>query len=186
MPLGAAASVLLVLGTGIAFWPKSAQSLAGRDADYQTCETGSGDEALAACDRAIAGGKFTGGNLSYLYSNRGFLRMQKGDLDLALADFNKAAWTDSSNFYALWNRGVAYATRGDYGRAQKDLAAALARNPDKGSKARIEEALNAVTAGVNSTVRAEPSDPSATGDPSDLWGQTKKPLLLFRGNRRPA
>ena len=37
-----------------------------RSPPYQTCETATGDEALAACDRAIAGGKFSGRNLSNL------------------------------------------------------------------------------------------------------------------------
>lgn len=152
---------------------KSAASLglAGRDVDYQTCETQTGDEALAACDRAIAGGKFTGRNLSYLYSDRGFLRMRRGELDLALADLNEAARIDSSNFYAFWNRGAVYAAKGDYGRAQEDLTAALNLNPDKSSKAKIEEALNAVTAGVESAVKAEPSDPAVITDPSAFWGQ---------------
>jgi tetratricopeptide (TPR) repeat protein len=152
---------------------KSAASLglAGRDADYQTCETETGDDALAACDRAIAGGKFAGRELSYLYSDRGFLRMQRGDLDRALADLHEAARIDSSNFYAFWNRGAIYAAKGDYGRAQEDLTTALALNPDKGSKAKIEEALNAVTAGVESAVKAEPADSAVITDPSAFWGQ---------------
>jgi tetratricopeptide (TPR) repeat protein len=152
---------------------KSAASLglAGRDADYQTCETETGDDALAACDRAIAGGKFAGRELSYLYSDRGFLRMQKGDLDRALADLNEAARIDSSNFYAFWNRGAVYAAKSDYGRAQEDLTTALALNPDKSSKAKIEEALNAVTTGVESAVKAKPSDPGVITDPSAFWGQ---------------
>ncbi len=152
---------------------KSAASLglAGRDADYQTCETETGDDALAACDRAIAGGKFAGRELSYLYSDRGFLRMQKGDLDRALADLNEAARIDSSNFYAFWNRGAVYAARSDYGRAQEDLTTALALNPDKSSKAKIEEALTAVTTGVESAVKAKPSDPAVITDPSAFWGQ---------------
>ena len=137
---------------------KSAASLglAGRDADYQTCEAATGDEAISACDRAIAGGKFAGRNLSYLYSDRGFLRMQKGELDLALADLNEAARIDPSNFYAFWNRGAVYAAKGDFGRAQEDLTTALALNPDKSSKAKIEEALSA----VESAVKTEPSDPA--------------------------
>lgn len=151
--------------------PAASLGLAGRDADYQTCETATGDQALAACDRAIAGDKFTGRNLSYLYSDRGFLRMQKGELDLALSDLNEAARVDSSNFYAFWNRGAVYAAKGDFGRAQEDLTTALALNPDKGSKAKIEEALNAVTAGVASAVKTEPSDPSVITDPSAFWGQ---------------
>lgn len=149
---------------------KSAASLglAGRDADYQTCEAATGDEAISACDRAIAGGKFAGRNLSYLYSDRGFLRMQKGELDLALADLNEAARIDPSNFYAFWNRGAVYAAKGDFGRAQEDLTTALALNPDKSSKAKIEEALSAVTAGVESAVKTEPSDPAVITQPT--WG----------------
>ena len=164
---------LAVGGMPAATGGKSAASLglAGRDADYQTCETQSGDAALAACDRAISGGKFAGRELSYLYSDRGFLRMQKGELDPALADLNEATRINSSNFYAFWNRGAVYAAKGDYGRAKEDLTAALALNPDKSSKAKIEEALNAVTAGVESAVKAEPSDPTVITDPSAFWGQ---------------
>jgi tetratricopeptide (TPR) repeat protein len=147
---------------------KSAASLglAGRDADYQSCETGTGYDALAACDRAIAGGKFTGRNLSYLYSDRGFLRMQERDLERALTDLDEAARIDPSNFYAFWNRGALWAAKGDYGRAQEDLTTALTLNPDKDSKAKIEEALNAVTAGVKSAVENQPEDKSVITQPT--------------------
>ena len=60
------------------------------DADFQACEKASGDEGIAACDRAIASGKFSGRNLSYLHNDRGFLRMQKGELDQALVDLDEA------------------------------------------------------------------------------------------------
>lgn len=143
--------------------PAASLGLAGRDADYQTCETASGDEALAACDRAIAGGKFSGRELSYLYSDRGFLRMGRGDLDLALADLNEAARIDAGNFYAFWNRGAVYAAKGDYSRAQGDLTTALALNPDKGSKAKIEEALNAVVASAS---KSETNDPGVITTPT--------------------
>jgi tetratricopeptide (TPR) repeat protein len=96
--------------------------------------------------------------------------MQKGELDLALADLNEAARVDSSNFYAFWNRGAVYAAQGNYRRAQEDLTAALALNPDKSSKAKIQEALNAVTAGVESAVKAEQSNQAIITDPSRLWG----------------
>ena len=144
--------------------------LAGRDADYQACETQSGDDGLAGCDRAIAGGKFTGRDLSYLYSDRGFLRMQKGELDLALADLNEAARIDSGNFYAFWNRGAVFAAKGDYGRAQEDLTTALALNPDKGSKNKIEEALTAVNASAAQAAQPQASDPGVITDPSKFWG----------------
>ena len=76
--------------------------------------------------------------------------MQKGELDRALADLNEAARIDSSNFYAFWNRGAVYAAKGDFDRAQEDFTKALALNPDKSFEGKIEEALNAVTAGVES------------------------------------
>jgi tetratricopeptide (TPR) repeat protein len=148
----------------------AALGLAGRDTDYQACETATGDQALAACDRAIAGGKFAGRELSYLYSDRGFLHMQKGELDLALADLNEAARVDSSNFYAFWNRGAVYAAKGDFSRAQEDLAAALALNPDKSSKARIEEALTSVNASAAQAAQPQASDPGVITDPSRFWG----------------
>ncbi len=228
MPLGVAASVLLVLGIGIAFWPRhepvpdrteqadnpldtkpvwfskpdakpqqqtasaelsdemivggkpvpeehsqsaAALGLAGRDADYQTCETSPGDEGLAACDRAIAAGKFLGRNLSLLYSDRGFLRMQKGELDLALADLDEAARIDSSNFYAFWSRGAVFAAKSDFDRAREDFTTALALNPDKTSKAKIEEALNAVTA----SAKPDPSrEETVISDPSRFWGQDQQ------------
>jgi tetratricopeptide (TPR) repeat protein len=147
----------------------AALGLAGRDPDFQSCETASGDEALAACDRAIASGKFTGRNLSYLYSDRGFMRMQTGEIDRALADLNEAARIDSSNFYAFWNRGAIYAAKGDLDRAREDFTTALALNPDKTSKAKIEEALNAIAAGAKEP-QSEASDPSVISDPSKFWG----------------
>jgi tetratricopeptide (TPR) repeat protein len=229
MPLGVAAGVLLVLGTGITIWqrhepvparteqsanpldtkpvwfPKpdarpeqqtaaaesadgemivggsptpeahgqSAASLglAGRDTDYQSCETAPGEEGLAACDRAIASGKFNGRNLSLLYSDRGFLRMQKQELDLALADLNEAARIDPSNFYAYWSRGAVFVAKKDFDRAKDDLTTALSLNPDKDSKAKIEEALNAVQA----SNEPNPSDDKTViTDPSRFWGQDQE------------
>ena len=147
--------------------------LAGRDPDFQSCETASGAEALAACDRAIASGKFTGRNLSYLYSDRGFSRMQTGDTAAAFADFDQAIKIDSSNFYAFWNRGAVYAANKDFGRAREDLTTALGLNPDKTSKAKIEEVLNVVTEGAKAA-DAQNSDPSVISDPSQFWNSERE------------
>jgi tetratricopeptide (TPR) repeat protein len=150
----------------------SASDLAAANPDFRACEKSSGDDAIVACDRAIASGKFTGRGLSYLYSDRGFMRMQKGELELALADLNEAARIDSTNFYAYWNRGAVYAAKGDPSRAQEDFTTALALNPDKTSRAKIEEALNAVAASANAA-NAAASDPSVITDPSAFGGQTE-------------
>lgn len=144
-----------------------ASNLSAGDPDFRACEKSSGDDAIAACDRAIASGKFTGRSLSYLYSDRGFMRMQKGELDLALADLDEAARIDSTNFYAFWNRGAVYTAKGDFDRAQQDLTAALDLKPDKTSKAQIEEAMNVVQA-VAKAAKTEADDPSVITIPT--WG----------------
>jgi tetratricopeptide (TPR) repeat protein len=97
------------------------------------------------------------------------MRMQKGEVDPALADLNEAARVDPTNFYAFWNRGAVYAVKGDVGRAQEDLTTALALNPDKTSKAKIEEALNVVVAAA-AAAKTEADDPSVITDPSKFWG----------------
>jgi hypothetical protein len=137
---------------------------AARDEDFQACETASGDEAIAACDRAIASGRFSGRMLSYLYNDRGFLRMQKAELENALADLNEAARIDSTNFFAFWNRGAVYSAKGDFTRAETDLTTALSLKPDKTSKAQIEEALKVVTAAK--AAGAQPSDRSVITVPT--------------------
>ena len=142
--------------------------LAAGDPDFRACEKSSGDDAIAACDRAIASGKFTARGLSYLYSDRGFMRMQTGDIDIALADLNEAARIDSTNFYAFWNRGAVYAVKGDVEGARADFTRALSLNPDLTSKARIEEALNAITS--SQSAPTTPDDGSVITDPSKLWG----------------
>jgi tetratricopeptide (TPR) repeat protein len=145
--------------------------LAAGDPDYRACEKSSGDSAIAACDRAIASGKFERQSLSYLYNDRGFLLMQKGAIEAALADLNKAIETYRSNFYAYWNRGAIYAAKRDLARAQEDLAMALALNPDEHSSAKIREALNAVSASAAETAQPQASDPSVITDPSQFGGQ---------------
>jgi TIR domain/TPR repeat len=163
-------------GGGYAFKLEPDEPAEGRgdfatsDPDFRACEKLPGNDGIAACDRAIASGKFSGRALSYLYSDRGFLRMQPGDLDGARADFDKAAEIDPSNFYAYWNRGAVYAANGDFGRARADFSKALALNPDTASKARIEEALNAIDRNA-SEAKAEPPDPSVITDPSRFGGE---------------
>jgi tetratricopeptide (TPR) repeat protein len=149
-------------GRALGLNPQSAS-----DEDFQTCEKASGDQGIAACDRAIAGGKFTGRNLSYLHNDRGFLRMQKGELDQALVDLDEAIRIDASNFFAFWNRGAVYGAKSDFARAQEDFTKALALNPDDTTKAKIVEALNVVVAAA-AAAKTEANDPSVITIPT--WG----------------
>ena len=154
--------------SGVAGSPSDVTS---NDPDFRACEKLTGKDGIAACDRAIASGKFSGHSLSYLYSDRGLLLMGIGLLGPALTDLDKAAGLDPTNFYAFWNRGAVYVALGDLEKARADFAQALDLNPDQTSKARIEEALNAV-APKATEANAAPSDKSVITDPSrfdDQW-----------------
>ena len=153
--------------SGVAGSPSDVTS---NDPDFRACEKLTGKDGIAACDRAIASGKFSGPSLSYLYSDRGFLLMGIGLLGPALTDLDKAAELDPTNFYAFWNRGAVYAAQNDLDKARADFTKALSLDPDQTSKARIEEALNAVAAG-DSQATEEPADPYVISDPSRFGGE---------------
>jgi Flp pilus assembly protein TadD len=122
--------------------PESDLSVA--DPDFRACEKSSGVPAIAACDRAIASGKFTGRNLSYLYSDRGFMRMQKGAIVAALVDLNEAIEIDSTNFYAFWNRGAIYAAQRDFDSARVDFTTALAQRHPRSQCQALARSLGAL------------------------------------------
>lgn len=102
------------------------------DADYKTCGNASAENAVPACDRAIASGKFSGGALVTLYTNRGLWRIK--DPDAAIADFSEAIRLDPGRGKAFASRGYAYADKGDRDRAIADYDQAIKLDPkDAGS-----------------------------------------------------
>ncbi|MGA7456859.1 MAG: TIR domain-containing protein [Methyloceanibacter sp.] len=148
----------------------SASDASSSDPDFRACEKLTGKDGIEACNRAIASGKFTERALSYLYSDRGYLLMQKGALVPALTDLNKAAEIDPTNFYAYWNRGALRMAESDFASAQSDFTTALSLNPDPASKVKIEEVLNVATEVLKAST-AEKSDPSVITDPSQFGGE---------------
>ena len=67
--------------------------------DYDTCGRASGDEAIAACTRAINSGRYGGHQLAALFNNRCSEWNGKRDSDKAFADCNEAIGLDPN--YAL-------------------------------------------------------------------------------------
>jgi len=130
------------------------------DPDYETCETGSGNAAIEACNRAIESGKFNGANLAYLYNDRGYLRMMSGDLLQGFADFSRAIQLDPSNYYPYWNRAEIMRHRGDLESARADYQTALTLDPKSEDRQKIEAALN----GLSDAARRR--DPEVISDPS--------------------
>ena len=77
--------------------------------DWETCAKGVGDEAIAACTRAIKSGTYNGKTLALAYSNRGVEWKAKGDLAKAVADYDEAIKADPQQPAAYNNRGIAHA-----------------------------------------------------------------------------
>ena len=104
--------------------------------DAATCHKASGAVAIAACDRAIASGQFTGIELAKLHTSRGVERKQAGDLDGAIADYDAAIKLNPKDFFAFNNRGNTWRDKGDLDRAIADFNAALQTPPQRYNNSR--------------------------------------------------
>jgi TIR domain/TPR repeat len=162
-------TVLAGAATGDDGRPGLSNDIASTDPDFRACEKLTGKDGIEACNRAIGSGKFTGRLLSYLYSDRGYLVMQKGAFAPALTDLNKAAEIDPTNFYAYWNRGAMRMAEQDFASAAADFNTALSLNPDPASKAKIEEVLNAANSVLDSS-KTQQAEPGIITDPGQLRG----------------
>src|SRR5438132_80996 len=83
-PRVAVAVALLIAGIAPA---AAAKAKATHATPARTCDSASGDAAIAACTRAIESGNFKGHNLAILHVNRGVELSNKGELDRAIADY---------------------------------------------------------------------------------------------------
>jgi tetratricopeptide (TPR) repeat protein len=96
--------------------------------------------------------------------------MRKSALAPALADLDKAAEIDPTNFYAYWNRGALRMAESDYASAANDFTTALSLDPDPASKTKIEQVLNVATEALQAH-NTQPSEPGVITDPSAFAGQ---------------
>jgi tetratricopeptide (TPR) repeat protein len=125
--VGVAALLMLVMLAG----PLSVSRAVADDAGV--CNHASGDEAIAACTRAIDSGSWRGPDLALAYDNRGNAYLAKGDNDRAVADYDEAIRLYPEYAFAYNGRGNAYQgkrdndrAKGDYNRARGDNDRALA------------------------------------------------------------
>ena len=121
-----AARVLFLLVLAFAAAPATAQPAD----DFAACEKESGDVAIAACDRAIASGRYSGGKLSEVYNNRGYELERQKKHERALADYNTAIALDANHTYAYNNRGNVRYTLGDVDGSIADYTTAIRLSPD--------------------------------------------------------
>lgn len=165
---GALVLALAILGGAAFLRPGGDANLsANLHADYQTCETGSGTSAIDACSRAISSSQYSGRQLSFLYNDRGYLRMMSGDLDGGLTDLDEAIRIDPYGPYAYWNRAEVYRYKGDLVSAKADYERALSLGPRPEDRPKIEAALRA----LGTSPQQEKSDPFVISDPARFTGE---------------
>ncbi len=101
----------------------------GWNDDAQKCLDSSGDDAIAACTRAIGSGQLSQENLATTYYNRGYEYKAKDEYDTAIADFNQALKLAPNMTQAYNNRAVALYDKGEYDESIADYNAALRLDP---------------------------------------------------------
>ncbi len=97
--------------------------------DRDACARASGEEAIAACTRAIGSPALKGSGLSKAHVSRGHAYYIKGDHDHAIADYAEAIRLDPKSAVAFRNRANAYRAKGDNDRAIVDYSEAIRLDP---------------------------------------------------------
>jgi len=100
--------------------------------DRGTCADASGDEAIAACTRAITSGRYRGNDLARLFINRGVEWVKKDEHVIAIDDFNQAIRLNPNYATAFYLRGNAFDSKGQYDAAIEDYTQAIRLDPTKG------------------------------------------------------
>jgi len=98
--------------------------------DPQTCEQASGDEAIAACIRAIASGAYQGHDLAKLHYDRAFEYHALGDEDRAIAGYSEAISLDPNYALAFYGRANSWQAKRDNDRAIADFNESIRLDPD--------------------------------------------------------
>src|SRR5258706_1860196 len=98
--------------------------------DFESCVKASGDEAIAACTRAINSGRYDDPELAVLFKDRCIEWNKKQESDKAIEDCSQAIRLKPDSARAFSNRGGAYIFKDQYDRAIEDLDQAIRLDPD--------------------------------------------------------
>lgn len=90
--------------------------------------------ALSDCNKALRRADKKNQNYSYLFVNRGLVRLRQGDYDKAVADFNDALKAMPKNAPALYARAVAESRKNQKKDSESDLEAARQIAPEVAGK----------------------------------------------------
>ncbi len=101
--------------------------------DIESCAKAPGDEAIAACTRAINSGRYDDPEFAFLFNNRCIEWNKKQESDKAIEDCSQAIRLDPDFAWAFTNRGGAYLLKDQYDRAIEDFDQAIRLCPDDAS-----------------------------------------------------
>ncbi|WP_337271043.1 tetratricopeptide repeat protein [Oryzifoliimicrobium ureilyticus] len=110
----------------------TAQNTIERALNGQTCKQPSGGlSSIAACDRLVSSGRYTGHALAVILNGRGLLRFKDGETEGALADYNVTIVADEGLGAPYYNRGLAFVQFHRLREATDSFGEAGRRVPDK-------------------------------------------------------
>ncbi|MGY2989919.1 MULTISPECIES: caspase family protein [Bradyrhizobium] len=111
-----------------------------------------------------------------VYNLRGSAYFDKGEYDIAIADFDDALRLGPPSGIIFHNRGNAYRSKGDYAKAIADYDAAIKAGPksafsyqNRGASKRALGDLDGALADINEAVRIDPSLPQPLISRAVIW-----------------
>ncbi|MEA2905436.1 MAG: hypothetical protein QOI12_2823 [Alphaproteobacteria bacterium] len=116
---------VLIVAAMLLAWPVVAAAENG----FDDCAARDLDKRLAACTRIIDAGGDGKAARAAAYYNRGNAYREKGEYDLAIADYGQAIALDPRSTAVYHNRGVAFHEKGDNPRAVADFGRAIKLDP---------------------------------------------------------
>ena len=110
--------------------PATSTAQAPLDACFSADASTSLDLRIDGCTILIQSGRLPQDRLANALQNRGTAYLDKGDIDRAIQDLDRAIRLDPNYANAFNSRGVAYEAKGEYERAIQDLDQAIRLDPD--------------------------------------------------------
>ncbi len=132
---------------------------------------------LRRCDDALIRGNISAYEVVATHVNRGILQLRRGQIDLAISDFDRAIALDPDQPEAYLNKGAALLRRENPGEAMNLFTIALERNTTRPALAHYGRAIANETLGnINAAYR----DYTAASRIDPEWNQPRLELSRFR------
>lgn len=169
--------------------PVGALAQAPSDAEKCSNASGSADETVSACTRAIESKRYTGTDLAILLNSRAISWREKGFDDMALVDFDEAIRLAPKSATPYISRGNVHNDKGDYDKAIADYSAALKLDPklapaysNRGVSWMAKGVNDRALADFNRAIQLEPKSPNAYNNRGYFWnakGDARRAIADF-------